>query len=232
MAATLSIIIPVYREGRRIQKCTNRLESLDFPWPVEIIIADGEPEMTTCKKLVPGSRIPVISLSASRGRGPQLNAGAGRATGKVLLFLHVDTRLDQRGVDLLSRTLDAQNAPWFCGAFDLAIDSPRRPFRCIEQLASLRSRLTRLPYGDQAIFVSSALFKFVNGFPDYPIMEDVALMQRIKRTRIRPIFIPHRVVTSARRWQKQGLIYTTIRNWTLILLYLVGVHPRRLNRFY
>ena len=234
MPIPLSIIIPVYGEAETIHERVNELIQLNFPWSVEIIICDGHPQGTTIGELEAVSLPQVRCLCAPRGRGPQMNAGARAARGEIFLFLHADTGLDQTGADLLVQAIGAAGNEFqgFCGAFDLAIDAQGPHFRLIEKFATKRSRLTRLPYGDQALFFSRALFEDVGGFPRVPIMEDVGIMQRVKRAGHRPCFIPHPVSTSARRWQEEGALYTTLRNWTLILLYLAGVSPHRLSRFY
>ena len=118
------------------------------------------------------------------------------------------------------------------GAFDLRIDSRRIVFRVIETIASLRSRLTRIPYGDQAMFIRASYFRTLGGFKEIPIMEDVDLMQRIKRNGKRIAIFREPVITSARRWEREGPGFGTLRNWFLMALYLCGVAPERLARFY
>ena len=118
------------------------------------------------------------------------------------------------------------------GAFDLAIDSDKPAFRLIEKAASLRSRMTRIPYGDQVIFIRKGEFRELGGFRDIPIMEDVDIMRRIKKRKGRICIIGKAVRTSPRRWEKEGIVYTTLRNWLLITLYLFGVRPEKLVRFY
>jgi GT2 family glycosyltransferase len=97
---------------------------------------------------------------------------------------------------------------------------------------SLRSRLTRIPYGDQTIFIKKTVYQELGGFRDIPLMEDVDLMRRLKRAGGRIVILPQKAVTSPRRWQKEGIVYCTLRNWFLIVLYLFGVPPQRLARFY
>ena len=223
MPKKLSIIIPVYGEEQELRRAIKALNRLEFPWPWELIISQGHSEKR--KIPPPPSRIPLTLVHSPKGRGIQMNQGARKARGDVLLFLHVDTLLDQKGADLLAREIDSQTM--VCGAFDLAIDAPERIFRIIERTASWRSRITRLPYGDQALFFSRSIFKAVGGFPPFPIMEDVGIMQAVKKQGLRPRILPHAVITSARRWQREGVIYTTLRNWSLILLYGAGVAPDR-----
>ncbi|MBA3008811.1 MAG: TIGR04283 family arsenosugar biosynthesis glycosyltransferase [Proteobacteria bacterium] len=236
MNPRLSIIIPVYREADAISAAIHALLDLKIPIPFEIIVSDGEDcrstltHLTADKTLFP--RHPVRQIASPKGRGPQLNAGAKAAAGELFFFLHVDTRIDQKGMDLMVIAWQAQANPLFCGAFDLHIDSKKNIFRMIEKIASARSRLTKIPYGDQGIFMSRQLFERINGFPDIPIMEDVGIMAKIKRLSIAPVFLPHTIATSARRWEDQGILFTSFRNWILLFLYALGIPPRVLAKFY
>jgi rSAM/selenodomain-associated transferase 2 len=236
MNPKLSIIIPVYRESACISAALEQLLEMDIPIPYEIIVSDGESppgtlaHLRSAKIFAQPSRIRLIS--APRGRGPQMNSGAKSAAGELLLFLHVDTRIDQRGMGLMIRAWQDHGGSFFCGAFDLHIDSRQKIFRMIERVASARSRFTKIPYGDQGIFMSQKLFEKINGFPDVPIMEDVGIMSKIKKQAVVPVFIAHPVSTSARRWQDQGIVFTSVRNWILISLYILGVPPRVLARYY
>ncbi len=237
----LSIIIPVYREEALICRTLGRIRELGLPLDLEIIISDGGPNASTLahiRKRLPGSP-DLILVESDQGRGIQMNRGAARARGDLLLFLHADTCPSSLGAaSMVRRFIDWQkgNAPagrqGFCGAFDLHIDSPKKVFRAIEKIASMRSRLTGIPYGDQGIFISRQFFRRLGGFPDYPIMEDVGLMEKVKAAKSRPIFLDHTISTSARRWEDQGLFFTTLRNWVLISLYFLGISPQRLARFY
>jgi rSAM/selenodomain-associated transferase 2 len=222
-----SIIIPVYREAGRIEETLAHLSGLPGAAAAEILVIDGEPERTTLAVVQPPA---VAKISSPRGRGVQLNAGARKATGQVLIFLHADTRLPANALEDIDRTMQSENI--VAGAFDLGIDSDRYAFRIIEKIASWRSRLTRIPYGDQAVFIRRDDFRSLGGFQDIPIMEDVELMQRIKKQGGKIHILPNRVRTSARRWEKEGILYGTLRNWLMVLLYYLGVKPDRLARFY
>ncbi len=118
------------------------------------------------------------------------------------------------------------------GAFDLGIESNGLALRLIARAASLRSRLTRVPYGDQALFISRDYLQRIGSYREMPLMEDVDLMRRIKRDGGRIFIIPERVLTSGRRWAREGVLRCTLRNWTIMLLYLGGVSPRKLARWY
>jgi len=172
----------------------------------------------------------VTKLLSPKGRGRQQNRGAGAAHGGVLLFVHADTILPCRAFERIGEVMADTSCAG--GAFDLAIDSPRPAFRVIERVASLRSRATKIPYGDQAIFLRASRFRMLGGFREIPLMEDVELMQRVKRRGWKIAIIPEPVLTSARRWEKEGLLYGTLRNWCLVTLFYCGVSPERLARFY
>jgi hypothetical protein len=118
------------------------------------------------------------------------------------------------------------------GAFNLSIDSNGLPFRVIEAFVRIRTRIIGMPYGDQAIFMKRKYFYEVGGYPDIPIMEDVALIRKIKKRGQKFIIIPASVTTSARRWETEGLLYCTLRNWVLLFLYSVGVSPEKIAKYY
>jgi GT2 family glycosyltransferase len=124
------------------------------------------------------------------------------------------------------------NREYTAGAFDLGIESGRWIFRLIEKLVFVRTRATRIPYGDQAIFIRRECFETLKGFKDIPIMEDVEFMQRLKKSGYKISIIPQKVKTSSRRWEREGILYCTVRNWVLISLYSIGVKPEKLVKFY
>lgn len=223
----ISVIIPVLHEGDRIGACLTHLAQIAEQIPYEVIVSDGDPQGSTLSRLPDGTQN-LVPVRSPMGRGAQLNAGARVARGKVLLFLHVDVCLPPRALHQIQETcLESVG-----GAFDLAIASPRLSLKGIAKVASWRSRLTRIPYGDQAIFLRREIFEQVNGYPDLPIMEDVALMQRLKRGQYRLRILPAAVTVSARRWEKEGVLRCTLRNWSLITMYFWGVHPNVLVRWY
>ena len=227
MSAVFSVIIPVLNERAVIRETIDHVRSLERGEAAEIVVADGDPAAGTLRAIPDGSVRKVLSPP---GRGAQLNRGAAAATGEVLLFLHADTKLPPDALVLIAETL--RDGSLAGGAFDLAIDSPARAFRLIEGVASLRTRLTRIPYGDQAIFLRRERFRAVGGYREIPIMEDVDLMRRLKRSGGRIAVLPARVSTSARRWEREGVLFTTLRNWALVSLFLLGVDPCRLARWY
>lgn len=227
MATRFSVIIPVFNEEGILQHTLEHIRKLEGAESSEIIVVDGDPEGRTIGTI--RDEI-VIAITAPQGRGNQMNAGAALAKGTVLVFLHADTRLPHHAFTLIGSSL--RNPSYGAGAFDLAISSPRPIFRLIERTASLRSRLTRIPYGDQAFFFRKDFFESLGGFASIPLMEDVEIMSRIKKRGERIVFIKQPATTSARRWEKEGILYCTLRNWFLISLYFFGVSPERLSKLY
>ncbi len=227
MSVTFSIIIPVLHEASAIGEAVARIRLLDGGEQAEVIVVDGDRSGETLRALPDGVVRKIIS---EPGRGCQLNRGAGAASGEVLVFLHADTALPHNALGRIGEALSDDTLAG--GAFDLGIASPRPIFRLIERVASRRSRLTRIPYGDQAIFLRRACFRTLGGFRELPIMEDVELMRRLRCSGGRIAILPERVVTSARRWEKEGVLYTTFRNWALVTLFALGMDAKRLVRWY
>jgi rSAM/selenodomain-associated transferase 2 len=222
-----SFIIPVYQEAQIINSTIDHLMCLQEFADAEIIVADGDPQGCTLKEI---SNASVKKILCPKGRARQMNCGALQATGDILIFLHADTQLPENALKEITTILEDKAI--IGGAFDLGIDSDCFAFRVIEKMASWRSRLTRIPYGDQAIFVRRDYFLALSGFQDIPLMEDVEFMQRIKLNQGKICILKEKVKTSPRRWEEEGIVYCTLRNWLLITLYLSGVKPENLVRFY
>ncbi|MEI7671587.1 MAG: TIGR04283 family arsenosugar biosynthesis glycosyltransferase [Deltaproteobacteria bacterium] len=223
----ISVIIPVFCEPTVINGTIETVRLRRGGETAEIIVIDGQKEGETVAAIRDNA---VRKLLSEKGRGIQLNRGAAIATGDVLLFLHADTALPHAVFECLAEAMRDEGCVG--GAFDLRIDSPRMAFRVIEKVANLRSRLTGIPYGDQAIFIRASCFRSLGGFREIPIMEDVDLMRRVKRKGWKITIFREPVITSARRWEKEGLVFGTLRNWFLVTLFLCGVAPERLARFY
>jgi rSAM/selenodomain-associated transferase 2 len=223
----ISVVIPVLNEYSQINTIIGHLHAQDFDRDYEIIIVDGDPQGGTLKVVADRN---VICLTCERGRGRQMNAGAAIARGDILLFLHADTRLPTRALKKIAYVLE--NEKYVGGAFDLGIDSDRWFLKYIAVRASLRSRLNRIPYGDQAIFIRKNYFDKIGGFKDIPLMEDVDLMRRLKKDNAQIHIFRDRVLTSARRWETEGALYTTLRNRIVVFLYYLGVSPHTLAKFY
>ena len=232
MKPDISIIIPVLNESATIQTALECLENQSSGKTIEIVVVDADPEATTLDAIhfESVSGLQIKTDISGRGRGTQMNRGAELASGPILLFLHADTLLPAGALQAIFSTL--QNKHIVGGAFDLGIRSRRWGYRIIEKVATARSRITRLPYGDQAIFLRRDYFDMIGGFNMIPIMEDVDIMRRIKKRGDAIQIIGKRVQADPRRWEKEGLVFGTLRNWFLMILYLMGVSPHRLVKYY
>jgi rSAM/selenodomain-associated transferase 2 len=222
-----SIVIPVLNEAGQINSLIEHIRSQSFEGFLEIIVVDGDMQGNTVKAIQDKD---VIALITEKGRGQQMNAGAVAAHGEILIFLHADTKLPDNALGKISRVL--QDERYVGGAFDLGIDSRRLFLKYIAARASFRSRLNRIPYGDQAIFIRKDYFDQIGRFKDIPLMEDVDLMRRIKKDGKKIFILPDKVMTSPRRWEREGALYTTVRNQILMALFYLGVSPCRLAKYY
>jgi rSAM/selenodomain-associated transferase 2 len=223
-AGGLSIIVPMLNEQESIAATLRALRA-GAP-EAEIIVVDGG--STDGSAGITRDRCDLL-LQAPRGRAIQLNAGAAKAAGELLAFVHADTIVPASfAADIEAAMRDPAVAG---GRFDLALDDPALPYRLIGWLISLRSRLIRTATGDQAIFVRREIFEHLGGFPNIEICEDLDFARRLKRAG-KVACLRSRVVTSARRWQRSGLLRTVMRMWLIRLSYLAGVPPARLQRWY
>lgn len=227
MPPTFSVIIPVFREHRIINRTIARLQAVLTDFSTEIIVVDGDAGGSTIRRITSPD---VQTYIGPKGRGPQMNAGAAASAGRILVFVHADTLLPEDAGQWMIETLDRRGISG--GAFALGVDNPRRIYRWIETMVRLRSRLTKIPYGDQAVFIRRSVFFTIGGFTDLAIMEDIDLMQRLKKAGCRIALVPRRVRTSSRRWEKEGPVFCTIRNTLLSSLFYAGVPAEKLKRLY
>ena len=227
MSHTFSVIIPVLNEPLIVNRTVEHVYRLGSGFELEVIVVDGDAEGRTIKEI----KNPHVAKSISpKGRGRQMNKGASLAHGDVLLFLHTDTELPEGAFNAISFTIDREQC--VAGSFDLGIKSEKLIFRLMEYIVYLRTRFTGIPYGDQAIFIKRDVFSNMKGYREIPIMEDVDLMKRMRKSGGKICIIPRKVKTSPRRWEREGVFYCTLRNRILISLYHLGVDPGKLVRFY
>ena len=220
----LSVIVPALDEAAGIEAAAAALEPLRSHG-AEVIVVDGGSSDTTAALAAPlADRV----IEAPRGRARQMNAGAAVASGDVLLFLHADTRLPEDADREIDRALAPGSHAW--GRFDARIDGGAM-LGIVSRMMNLRSRLTGIATGDQAIFMTRAAFDAVGGFPDIALMEDVAICKRLKRVSP-PACLAATVLTSGRRWRSRGTLATIVLMWRLRLAFALGADPRALARRY
>lgn len=216
----LTIVIPALNAAAGLAACLAALDRGD-----EILVVDGG-STDNCADIAAraGARV----ITAPRGRGSQLRAGAEEANGDWLLFLHADTRLGTGWREAVAAHVAA--APGCSGHFDLRLDDHAWQARVIEHGVALRVRLLGLPYGDQGLLISRRLYDEVGGFRALALMEDVDLVRRIGRHRLRRLNAT--ALTSADRWRRDGWLLRSARNLTCLALYILGVAPARIARLY
>lgn len=223
--ARLSIVVPALDEAAGIADTLAALAPLRAAGH-ELIVVDGGSRDATVECSRPlADRV----ITAPRGRARQMNAGAAAARHAQLLFVHADTRLPACAADAVRAAFDA-GAAW--GRFDVHIDGRSRWLRIVAALMNLRSRLTGIATGDQAIFMRRAAFDAVGGFPDQPLMEDIEVCRRLKRRCGRPACLRAKVTTSGRRWDQRGVWRTIGLMWALRWRYWRGTPAEALARAY
>ncbi|MEN9630524.1 MAG: hypothetical protein RJA10_3752 [Pseudomonadota bacterium] len=224
----LAVVVPVLDEAPAITGTLHALAPLRERGAV-VVVADGGSRDHTAELARPWAD---AVITAPRGRARQMNAGAqadAAATADVLLFLHADTRLPPDADQLVAQALTEPGPQW--GRFDVTIEGRSALLPVVATLMNLRSRITGIATGDQALFMRRSAFLHVGGFPDQPLMEDVEISRRLKRVGP-PLCLRQRVVTSGRRWDQRGPWRTVLLMWRLRLLYWLGMSPERLAKWY
>ncbi len=221
----LSIIVPTLNEADGIVGHLAPLQPLRQRG-TEVIVVDGRSTDGTVALAAPWVNVVV---PGQRGRAAQMNAGARLARGNVLLFLHADTKLPESADLLIAQACGDEGRVW--GRFDIAIEALHPLLRVVAWSMNWRSRLTGIATGDQAMFVRRRAFETVGGFPELPLMEDIALSRKLKSIG-RPRCLRERAITSGRRWEKRGVLRTILLMWRLRAGYWLGADPGRLAQAY
>jgi rSAM/selenodomain-associated transferase 2 len=221
----ISLILPALNEADGIAATLRALQHMRGRG-LEIIVADGGSADGTVAVCMPLADRVIV---AATGRARQMQAGAALARGSVFWFLHADALAPRNADRAIATALGSSDRHW--GRFDVRFPQAGLMLRVVATLMNLRSRLTGIATGDQGIFVTRALFERVNGIPQIPLMEDIALSRRLKH-HSRPACLHDKLITSARRWQVQGTLRTILVMWSLRLAYFLGASPARLAQFY
>ena len=220
----LLIVVPALNEAQSIGGTLEALEPMRRRGAAVVLVDGGSTDGT------PALARPLVDrvVSCGRGRARQMNAGAAAMPGEVLWFLHADTRTPARADQAIAEALAAGHG-W--GRFDVRLSGRHLLLRVVERMMNLRSCVSGLATGDQGIFVTRAEFEAVGGFPEIPLMEDLALSRALRR-RQRPCCLRQRLVTSSRRWERDGVLRTIVLMWLLRGAWSLGVDPARLHRIY
>jgi rSAM/selenodomain-associated transferase 2 len=221
----LSIIIPVLNEADHIVPTLEALAPLRARG-AEVIIVDGGSTDDTVTQATP---LATFVIASPRGRAPQMNAGATIASADIVLFLHADTRLPTDADQFVLDGLAQSRRAW--GRFDITIDGRHPLLPLVAASMNLRSRLTGITTGDQAMFMRRAAFTTAGGFPEIALMEDITFARSLKRISP-PLNLRARVTTSGRRWEQRGVVRTIMLMWRLRLAYFFGAKPEALARRY
>ena len=217
---SVSIVLPALNEAEALRSLLPKLVSIS-----EVIVADGGSRDETTAV---ATRFGAIVIESERGRARQMNAGAALATGDILLFLHADTMLPDNALLLIEEAME-HGAMW--GRFNVRLSGRHWLLRITERLMNLRSCITGIATGDQAIFLRRELFVELGGYTEIPLMEDVELSKRLRRIKW-PACIRQPLTTSSRRWEHYGILRTILLMWRMRLAYFLGVSPQRLAQQY
>ncbi len=220
----ISIIVPVLNEQINLPEALSNLQPFRRQGH-EVVVVDGGSSDNSLMLAQEAADIVIVSKA---GRALQMNSGAAVATGDLFLFLHCDTRLPDNALELVAGNYQKEN---YWGRFDVRLSGNKFVFRLIERLMNLRSRLTSIATGDQAIFIERKLFNRIDGFPEIALMEDITISGSLRKLSS-PVCLKQKVITSSRRWENNGVVATILLMWKLRLFYFFGVSPDKLSREY
>ncbi len=223
--ASFAIIVPVFDEADGVVAALAALAPFRDRG-AEIVVVDGGSRDGTVELARPLSN---QVMAAPRGRAVQMNTGVAATDAELLLFLHADCALPPYADDVIRDGLG--DGPWQWGRFDVRIEGRNPLLRVVSAMMNWRSQLTGIATGDQAMFMTRRAFAEVGGFPNMPLMEDIAMSKRLKRIS-RPLCIAANVVASGRRWEARGVVRTVLLMWSLRLRYFFGTDPQKLARIY
>ena len=227
---SLTVIVPVLNEATRIKAALDALVPLINRGAQIVVVDGGSTDATAAIVSQFASQCAAVTLThAPSGRAAQMNAGAQLATAKHLLFLHADTHLPPHADALVSAAL--ASGPYVWGRFDVHIEGRSRWLRVIAAMMNTRSRITGIATGDQALFMTQAVFTALQGYAAQPLMEDIELSQRLRKLS-RPACLKAKVVTSGRRWETRGVWRTVLLMWRLRFSYWCGTQPEQLAQLY
>jgi rSAM/selenodomain-associated transferase 2 len=220
---SIAIITPVFEEEQSIKGFVQTLKALPYD---ELYIVDGGSADNTWQVL---QALDVRCIQSPKGRANQMNAGAKHCKSDVLLFVHADTLMSPTHITDIKKQM--LNQAVVGGRFDVQLSGKHMMFKVIAWMMNIRSCVTGISTGDQCQFVRRSVFEDMGGFPNQPLMEDVAFSKRLKRYG-KVVCLKNKVVTSSRRWEQHGIFNTVFLMWKIRLFYFLGVKPEVLAKMY